>query len=111
MIVIDTNVALEYRKIPIFFYKSELVFTEPVMKEIKEKAKENREGALLKLIEGVRIVRTREKVADNSIIEAAVSNNYKVATFDKILMDRLKKEGVCVITSRGELIRALDHSE
>ncbi len=111
MILIDTNIALEYKKIPIFFYKSELVFTEPVIKEIKEQAKLKKEGALLKLIEGVRIVKTNEKVADNSIIEAAVSNNYKVATFDKLLMAKLKKEGVCVIVSRGELIRALDHSE
>jgi rRNA-processing protein FCF1 len=111
MILIDTNIALEYKKIPIFFYKSELVFTEPVLKEIKEKAKEKKEGALLQLIEGIKSIKTKEKIADNSILEAAVSNNYKVATFDKLLMVRLKKAGVCVIASRGELIRALDHSE
>jgi len=111
MILIDTNIALEYKKIPIFFYKRELVFTESVIKEINEQAKIKNEKVLLKLIEGVRVVKTNEKIADNSIIEAAVSNNYKVATFDKLLMDRLKKAGVCVIASRGELIRALDHSE
>lgn len=111
MILIDTNIAMEYKKIPIFFYKSEIAFTAPVINEIKELAKEKKEGALLQLIEGVKIVKTEEKIADRSIIEAAVSHNFKVATFDKILMDRLKKEGVCVISSRGELIRALEHSE
>jgi rRNA-processing protein FCF1 len=111
MILIDTNIALEYKKIPIFFYKRELAFTEPVLKEIKQLAKAKNEGALLQLIEGVRVIETEEKVADKSIIEAAVSNHLKAATFDKILMAKLRKVGVCVITSRGELIRALHHSE
>lgn len=111
MILIDTNIAMEYKKIPIFFYKRELAFTAPVIKEIKDLAKEKKEGALLQLIEGAKVVETEEKIADRSIIEAAVSHNYKVATFDKLLMERLRKEGVCVISSRGELIRALDHSE
>jgi rRNA-processing protein FCF1 len=111
MILIDTNIALEYKKIPIFFYKSELAFTAPILKEITEKAKEKSEKVLLQLMEGVKVVKTEAKIADNSIIEAAVSYNYKVATFDKALMAKLRKEGVCVLTSRGELIRALDHSD
>lgn len=108
MILIDTNVAMEYRKIPVFFYKSQIAFTRPTFEEIAELAEEKKEKVLLELIKEVKIIETKEKNADRSIIEAAVSNRLKVATFDRILIEQLKKAGVHVLTSRGEMIRALN---
>ena len=108
MILIDANVAMEYRKIPVFFYKSQIAFTRPVFEEIKELAEAKKEKVLLELIKGVKIIETKEKNADKSMVEAAVSQRLKVATFDRILIDQLKKAGVHVLTSRGEIIRALN---
>lgn len=108
MILIDANVALEYRKIPIFFHKSQIAFTRPVLDELKGLAEEKKEKVLLELIKEVKIIETKEKNADKSVIEAAVSNRLKVATFDKLLISQLKKAGVHVLTSRGEIIRALN---
>lgn len=107
MILIDANVALEYKKIPLFHHKREIAFTKPVLKELEQLAITENEKVLPELIKGVQIVETTEQFADNSIIEAALKHNLKVATFDKILVQKLKKRGVDVLMSRGEIISAL----
>ncbi|MGC9310813.1 MAG: hypothetical protein ACP5E4_03785, partial [Candidatus Aenigmatarchaeota archaeon] len=106
MIIVDANVAVEYRKIPLFFYKREIAFTAPVLSEIRRLAEEKKDGVLLDLVGGVRVIETGEKIADNSIIEAALTEKCPVATFDRILIGRLKKEGIDVLRSRGEIIGA-----
>ncbi|MBN2095609.1 MAG: hypothetical protein JW727_06170 [Candidatus Aenigmarchaeota archaeon] len=108
MILVDANVALEYKKIPLFFHKSQIAFTGPVLGEIKRLAGEENEKVLLTLVEGVKVVETEAKNADLSIVEAASKYRCSVATLDKQLIGKLKKGGITVLKSRGEIIQALN---
>jgi rRNA-processing protein FCF1 len=107
MIIIDANVALEYRSLPIFHHKSELALTGPVFEEIIGLSKSEKEPILSELIKGIKIIETKERFADDSIVEAAKKSRCSVATFDKVLIRKLKKEGIDVIISKGEIIRAV----
>jgi rRNA-processing protein FCF1 len=105
MILLDTNVVLEYKKLKLFFRKRELAITKPCLEEIKKLAKKDK--VLLSLVNSAKIIETDSKRADDSIIEAAKKCNLKVATFDKILIKKLEENKIPVLESDKEILREL----
>jgi len=105
MILLDTNVVMEYKKLKLFFRKEKFAITKPCLEEIKKLAKKDR--ILLSLISNIKVVDTNSKNADNSIIEAAKKYNLKVATFDKILIKKLNENKIPVLKSNKEIFNEL----
>ena len=105
MILIDTNIILEYKKLKLFFCVGEIATTRPCIEEVKELAKKDK--VLLSLIEKLKVIETTHKKADDSLIEAAKKQNLKVATFDKILVKRLKENRISVLESDKDILREL----
>lgn len=69
--------------------KFEIIVTEQVMEEIRKRK-------LNKFLEGLnyKIVKTKAKNADESIIKLAINTNYFVATVDKKLRSYLKSKKI-----------------
>ncbi|MCK4429051.1 MAG: hypothetical protein KAU95_01650 [Candidatus Aenigmarchaeota archaeon] len=107
MLLIDTNVFLEYKKLKLFFRSRELLITEPCLLEVEKIARKKKDSLLPKLIKNIKVIETKEKSGDNSIIEAAKKYNILVATFDKILMKSLGEEGVKVLSSNKNILSYL----
>lgn len=105
MILVDTNVILEYKKLKLFFRGGEIATTRPCIEEAKELARKDR--VLLSLIEKLRVIETEKEKADDSLIEAAKKRNLKVASFDKILVNRLKEKKISVLESDKEILKEL----
>jgi len=105
MILLDTNVILEYKKLKLFFKKYELATTIPCLKEVKKLAKKDR--VLLSLINGIKIIETNSKKADESLLEAAKKYNLKVATFDRILVRKLEEKNIQILSSDKDILREL----
>lgn len=108
MLIIDTNIILEYKKLKLFFKSRELGITRPCLLEVKRIAKEKKDFLLLKLIDEVKVIETKEKNGDKSILEAGKKYNLPVATFDKILIKKLKEKGVKVLSSNKEIFGELN---
>lgn len=104
MIIIDTNVAMEYKKLRLFFKTSELAITRPCLTEIKSQSGEKKDRLLSELVEKIKVIETESKTADSSIIEAAGKYNLAVATFDKILVKRLRSKNIKVFASTKEFL-------
>ncbi len=105
MILVDTNVILEYKKLKLFFRVGEIATTKPCIEEAKELAKKDK--VLLSLIEKLKVIETEKEKADDSLIEAAKKRNLKVTTFDKILVRQLKEEKIPVLESDKDILREL----
>jgi len=105
MILLDTNVVMEYKKLKLFFRKEKFAITKPCLEEIKKLAKKDR--VLLSLISNTEIINTEAKNADSSIIEAAEKYGLKVATFDRNLVKKLKEKKISVLASNKEILNEL----
>ncbi|OYT43743.1 MAG: hypothetical protein B6U88_00100 [Candidatus Aenigmarchaeota archaeon ex4484_56] len=105
MIILDTNVVFEYKKLKLFFFKSEIAITKPCLEEINRLAKKKKFP--IELINDVKVINTEKMEGDDSIIEAAKKYKCKVATFDKILSKRLKENNIFVLESDKEIISEL----
>lgn len=105
MLLIDTNIVLEYKKLKLFFRTKEWEITKPCLLEVKKIAREKKDFILLKLIDKIKVIKTKEKNADKSILEAAKKYNLPVATFDKILIKKLKDREIRVLSSKKEIFR------
>jgi len=107
MLLVDTNVVMEYKKLKLFFRSKELAITKPCLLEVRKIAKEKRDLVLLELTDKIKVIETKEKNADKSILEVAKKYKYPVATFDKLLIKKLKEEGIRVLSSNKEILREL----
>lgn len=107
MLLVDTNVFLEYKKLKLFFRSRELLITTPCLEEIKKVSEEKKDSLLPDLIKNIKVVETKEKNGDKSIIEGAKKHNFPVATFDKILVKKLKEDGIEVLSSNKEILSYL----
>jgi len=105
MILLDTNVVFEYKKLKLFFFKPEIAITKPCLEEIYRLAKKKKFP--IELIKDIKVIDTEKKDGDGSIIEAAKKYKCKVATFDKILSKRLKENNIFVLESDKEIISEL----
>ncbi len=105
MLLIDTNIVLEYKKLKLFFRTRELVITEPCLLEVRKIAREKKDHILLELIDKVKVIKTKEKDADKSILEVAKKYTLSVATFDKLLIKKLKDRGIRVLSSKKDIFR------
>ena len=105
MLLVDANIVMEYKKLKVFFKIKELVITKPCLQEIKKLAREKKDQLLLELIEKIKVIETKEKNADKSILEAAKKHNLPVATFDKLLIKKLKEAELRVLSSNKEIFR------
>ena len=105
MILLDTNVILEYKKLKLFFRGGEIATTKPCLKEVRELAKKDK--ILLSLVKDIKVIDTESKKADDSLIEAAKTYNLKVATFDKILAEKLKEKNIQILSSDKEILGEL----
>jgi rRNA-processing protein FCF1 len=105
MLLIDTNIVLEYKKLKLFFRTKEWAITKPCLLEIKKIAKEKKDPVLLELIDKIKVIKTKEKNADKSILEAAKKYKLSVATFDRILIKKLRESEIRVLNSNKEIFR------
>jgi rRNA-processing protein FCF1 len=105
MILVDTNVILEYKKLKLFFRKKEIATTKPCLEEVKKLAEKDK--VLLSLINGIKIIETKSQKADDSLIEAAEKYGLKVASFDRVLVNRLKEKNIQILGSDKEILSEL----
>jgi len=108
MILVDTNVFLEYKRLKLFFRVKELAITRPCLIEVKRISEEKKDRVLNKLIDSVKIIETEEKIADKSIIEAGKKYRLPVATYDLRLVKKLNLENVRVLGSSKEIMKELN---
>ncbi|MCK4730203.1 MAG: hypothetical protein KAT28_02690 [Candidatus Aenigmarchaeota archaeon] len=108
MILVDTNVFLEYKKLKLFFSVKELAITRPCLIEVKKFSEEKKDRVLSELIDTVKVIETKEKIADKSIIEAGKKYKWPVATYDLRLVRKLNFENVVVLGSSKAIMRELN---
>ncbi len=108
MILVDTNVFLEYKKLKLFFRAKELAITQPCLIEVKKFSEDKKDRVLSELIDTVKVIETKEKIADKSIIEAGKKYKLPVATYDRILVRKLNWENVKVLGSSKEILKELN---
>ena len=115
-ILLDTNFLLDMIRYKVDFSsfdnleeKVDLFITSETLREIKSVAnRKTKEGRLalmaLKLIESqkIKIVQSLRKEVDEDLIELAKKEGFIVATNDKDLKEKLKKENVRIICLRNK---------
>ena len=115
-ILMDTNFILDVLRYKVDFSafheleeKAELFVSSEVLRELRSIAnRKTKEGRLamvaLKLIENgqIKVVESLKKEADEDLIYLAKKEGFMVATNDKDLKEKLKKENVRVICLRNK---------
>jgi len=115
-VILDTSFLLELVSKPIKrldeleveLGKVEFIVLEPTVRELKKMAskpgiKAKRAHAALKYLRNLRVVNLDDNIklsADSAILYYALKYSAAVATIDQELKERLKEEGVVVITLR-----------
>ena len=79
MILVDTNVVMEYKKLKIFHRVEALAITRQCLEEVLDLANEKRDSLLVELVKRIKVFESDERKADDSIIEVAKENDFKVA--------------------------------
>jgi len=118
-VILDTSFLLELVSKPIKrldeleveLGKVEFIVLEPTVRELKRLAskrgvKAKRAYTALKYVKNLRVVNLDGKrlSADSAILYYALKYSAAVATIDQELRDRLKEEGVVVITLREDSV-------
>jgi rRNA-processing protein FCF1 len=115
-ILLDTNFLLDMIRYKVDFSsfdnleeKADLFISSETLREIKSVAnRKTKEGRLaivaLKLIESqkIKIVQSLKKDVDEDLLELAKKEGFIVATNDKDLKEKLKKENVRIICLRNK---------
>ena len=119
-LVLDTNFWIYLAKYRLFDklkgMRIELILLEPVKRELESLSRSGKEGTnasvALEMIKrwDIKAVPSKERDADDAILKFAAENkahkrsseSVKVATMDKELSERLKKEGIQTMKIRQE---------
>lgn len=108
-LLIDTNTALEFEKYKLFWNLEKLAITDACLKELEDLSDKNKKAkiacAILK--QKAEIVKTGEKGGDSSILKAAKEKKYPVFTFDKRLIQKLRKSNLWVINDEKDVLEFL----
>jgi len=108
-LLIDTNTALEFEKYKLFWNLEKLAITDACLEELKNLSNKNKKAKIAYAIlkQKAEIIKTGEKIGDSSILKAAKEKKYPVFTFDKRLIERLRKNNLPVIRDKKEVFEFL----